>query len=90
VKVLPELVRAAAEPVSAIDKLTVISTDGASQITRSVATNVEQGLQIGSDLTGVDFRSLFGQLARRSGVAAGVGADGDGDGANPTGSVQQK
>jgi len=73
VKVLPELVRAASEPIGAIDKLTVISTDGASQLTKSVASNVEQGLQIGSDLTGVDFRALFSQLARRT----GVGGDGE-------------
>lgn len=65
VNVLPEVVRAASEPISAVDKLTVISTDGASQLSRAVATNLEQGLQIGSDITGVDLRSLFGKLAER-------------------------
>lgn len=56
---LPDLVRAASEPISAVDKITVISTDGASDLTKNVATNVEQGLQIGSDLTGVDLRNLL-------------------------------
>ena len=77
VKVLPELVRAAAEPVGAIDKLTVISTNGASELTKTVATNVEQGLQIGSDLTGLDLRSLFTRLADRA-TAQEPGAGGDG------------
>ncbi|QGG96856.1 flotillin family protein [Actinomarinicola tropica] len=62
---LPEVVGRAAEPLSAIDKMTVISTDGASQITRNVSTNVAQGLQLASDLTGVDLTALFTQLATR-------------------------
>jgi flotillin len=69
VNVMPELVRAAAEPVSNVEKLTVISTDGASEVVRNVASNLEQGLQIGSDLTGVDLRSIL----RR--VGGDVGAD---------------
>ena len=63
--VLPELVRAASEPVSAIDKITVISTDGASQLTKTVASNVEQGLEIAATVTGVDLRALMANLANR-------------------------
>ena len=81
VGVMPEVVRAAAEPVSSIDKLTVISTDGASQLARTVATNLEQGLQIGTDLTGLDLREMFARLGTRTSAAAGVLADGDGNGA---------
>ncbi|MDQ1654513.1 MAG: flotillin, partial [Cryptosporangiaceae bacterium] len=62
IKVLPEVVRAAAEPLSAVDKLTVISTDGASQLTKTVSTGVAQGLQLGSDLTGVDIQALLGRI----------------------------
>lgn len=62
VDVMPDLVRAAAEPLSAVDKMTVISTDGASQLARTVASNLEQGLQIGSDLTGIDLHGLFARL----------------------------
>ncbi|GGI09702.1 flotillin family protein [Egicoccus halophilus] len=61
-QILPDLVSAASEPISAVDKITVISTDGASDLTRSVASNVEQGIQIGSDLTGLDLKALLGRL----------------------------
>lgn len=68
VEMLPNLVRAAAEPISNIDKMTVISTDGASDITRTVANNLEQGLAVGTDLTGIDLRQLLAGLgAQRSG-----------------------
>jgi flotillin len=63
--VLPELVAAASEPLSAVERMTVISTDGASQLSRTVASNVEQGIQIGSDLTGVDLRGLLAKLGGR-------------------------
>jgi flotillin len=73
VRVLPEVVKAASAPMSAIDKMTVISTDGATAITKTVAANVAQGLQLGSDLTGVDLAALLARL----GSAA---ANGDGEG----------
>ena len=73
VGVMPDLVKAASEPLSAVDRMTVISADGASSLARNVASNVEQGLQIGSDLTGVDLRALLAGLAQGSGR-------GDGDG----------
>jgi flotillin len=59
---LPDLVSAASEPISAVDTLTVISTDGASDLTKNVASNVEQGLQIGKDLTGLDLKALLARL----------------------------
>jgi flotillin len=76
-RVLPQVVEAAAAPVGAIDKLTVISTDGASSLTKSVASNVAQGLQLGTDLTGIDLAQL---LARLSGAAGGA-SGGNGGGA---------
>jgi flotillin len=66
VKVLPEVVSAASAPMSGIDKMTVISTDGASSLTRSVASNVAQGLQLGTDLTGVDLAGLLSRLGDRT------------------------
>jgi flotillin len=59
---LPDLVSAASEPISAVDSMTVISTDGASELTKNVASNVAQGLQIGSDLTGIDLQGLLARL----------------------------
>jgi flotillin len=67
VRVLPQVVEAASRPMGEIDKMTVISTDGASSLTRSVAANVAQGLQLGTDLTGIDLAKL---LARLGGAAA--------------------
>src|SRR5690348_7625731 len=62
VRVLPQVVQAASAPLSAVDKMTVISTDGAASLTRSVASNVASGLQLGSDLTGVDLAGLLARL----------------------------
>jgi flotillin len=75
IKALPEVVRAGAEPISAVKQMTVISTDGASAVTRNVVSNVAQGMEMASTLTGVDFQSLFNRLASKAGPA-----DGDGDG----------
>jgi flotillin len=44
----------------------VISTDGASQLTKTVATNVEQSMQMISDLTGVDIATMVGALASKA------------------------
>ncbi len=66
---LPEIVRAAAEPMSNIDKLTIVSTDGAGALSRTVSANVAQGMQITSDLTGVDLGQLLKALANRVGGA---------------------
>ncbi|GID28822.1 flotillin family protein [Paractinoplanes brasiliensis] len=63
-QVLPQVVEAASRPIGAIDKMTVISTEGASALTRSVAGNVAQGLQLGTDLIGVDLVELLSRRAR--------------------------
>ncbi|MEV6649209.1 SPFH domain-containing protein [Streptomyces sp. NPDC051219] len=71
VEVLPQIVAKAAEPLSAIDKLTVISTDGASQLSRTVADNVAQGVELLSSTTGVDVATLLRGITQRG---AGAGA----------------
>ena len=76
-RILPEVVKQASAPVGAIDKLTVISTDGASSLTKSVASNVAQGLQLGTDLTGIDLTQL---LARLSGLKSDGSVEGGGNG----------
>ncbi|CAM5264334.1 flotillin family protein [Streptomyces narbonensis] len=65
VEVLPQVVAKASEPLSAVDKLTVISTDGASQLTRTVTDNVAQGMELLSSTTGVDLASLLQGIAQK-------------------------
>jgi flotillin len=65
VSALPEVVGRSAAPLGNIDQLTVISTDGASELPRQVANNVAQGMQLLSDVTGVDVSSLLTGLADR-------------------------
>ncbi len=68
VEVLPSVVAKASEPLSAIDKMTVISTDGASQLARTVTDNVSQGMELLSSTTGVDLGSLLNNLTSRTGT----------------------
>ena len=63
---LPEIVRAGSEPLASIDKMTVISTDGASSVTKSVTNNVAQLIEMASSMTGVDVSELL------SGVLSGA------------------
>lgn len=67
VEVLPQVVAKASEPLSAIDKMTVISTDGASQLSRTVTDNVAQGLELLNSTTGVDLGALLKNLQTRTG-----------------------
>ncbi|MCF3106390.1 flotillin family protein [Streptomyces roseoverticillatus] len=74
VEVLPQVVSKAAEPLGAIDKLTVISTDGAGKLSRTVADNVAQGMELIGSTTGVDLTRLLkgltsDQPARDAGAA---------------------
>ncbi|MFM9692735.1 flotillin family protein [Streptomyces europaeiscabiei] len=71
VEVLPQVVAKAAEPLAAVDKLTVISTDGAGQLPRTVANNVAQGMELLSSTTGVDLAQLLQGLTQgRTGKAS--------------------
>lgn len=81
VEVLPHVVAKASEPLSAIDKMTVISTDGASQLSRTVADNVAQGVELLGSTTGVDLAELLKNLTQRTGgaqPAAGASAEANG------------
>lgn len=74
VKVLPEVVNAAAAPLAAVDKMTVISSDGgAGSLGKAVASNVAQGLQLSSDLTGVDLAALLQRLTGQTPDTAPAG-----------------
>ena len=88
------MVAAAAAPLSSVDKMTVISADGANSLGRSVASNVAQGLQLSGDLTGLDVAGLLRRLGGAGGTGEGTGgvtripvvsSDGNGDSRPPQG-----
>ena len=60
---LPEIVRAAAEPIGNIDTLTVVSTDGASAITKTVGQVLGEGTEVVKSLTGLDVGAILAGLA---------------------------
>ncbi|OWY62458.1 hypothetical protein B7486_58325 [cyanobacterium TDX16] len=75
-RVLPDVVREASAPLANVDNMTVISTEGATDLTKTVAGNVAQGMQLASDLVGIDVAALFANLAQKRGTgdAAGNGS----------------
>ncbi|GAA4035017.1 flotillin family protein [Arthrobacter methylotrophus] len=67
---LPEIVRAAAEPMSNIDNYTVISTDGASDATKQVGNVITELPALIKSATGIDIMSVVAGMAGGK-VAAG-------------------
>ena len=64
---LPEIVRAAAEPMGNIDNLTVLSTDGASDMVKNVTRTVTEASTTVKGLTGIDIPDMLNKaLATRS------------------------
>lgn len=68
---LPDIVRAAAEPLAAIKNMTVISSDGggAEQVGQNVASQLATSTQIVRDLTGIDIAEIV--TGRATGAAVG-------------------
>ncbi len=66
---LPEIVRAAAEPVGNIQGMTVISTDGATAVSKNVTNVLAEGQQVIKQLTGVDLADLLAKAAHRTETA---------------------
>jgi flotillin len=88
---LPDIVRAAAEPMGNIDNLTVLSNDGASDMVKNVTRTVTEAGATVKGLTGIDIPDLLNQAMGTStgGGAAGGGArgrtGGPGDAGGPGG-----
>ncbi|WBU39056.1 flotillin family protein [Homoserinibacter sp. YIM 151385] len=68
---LPDITRAVAEPLSNIGNLTVVSTDGASAVTKTVGQVASEVPQVVKSLTGLDLSALLGAAA---GTALGGGS----------------
>jgi flotillin len=81
---LPDIVRAAAEPMQHIDSLTVMSADGASEMVKNTSRVVAESATAIKGLTGLDVPNLIGG-AMRSGALAGI-RSGNGD---PGGNAKQ-
>ena len=68
---LPEIVRAAAEPMSGIGSLTVLSSDGASDVVRTTTRTVAEAGAAVKGLTGLDVPGLISEaIGRRTDGAA--------------------
>jgi flotillin len=68
---LPEIVRAAAEPLANIDNLTVLSNDGASDVVRNVTRTVTEAGTTVKGLTGIDIPAMLSQAMGGAGVGGG-------------------
>jgi flotillin len=64
---LPDIVRAAAEPMGNIDHLTVLSNDGASDMVKNVTRTVTEASATVKGLTGIDIPSMLGQALGSTG-----------------------
>ncbi|MBC7279495.1 flotillin family protein [Nocardioides sp.] len=67
IEVLPRVAKEVAAPISAIDNLTVLSTDGAGAIPKQVNDNVVQTLAMLKTTTGIDLGSMLRKAASGNG-----------------------
>jgi flotillin len=90
---LPEIVRAAAEPMGRIDSLTVLSNDGASELVRNTTRTVAEASATVKGLTGIDVPGLiaasmgarFGENAPPPKAPSGSGSGSGGSGSGGSG-----
>ncbi|MBJ2119528.1 flotillin family protein [Arthrobacter sp. MSA 4-2] len=75
-EVLPAMAREVAAPLAAIKTMTVVSNDGAGQLSRDVSTGVQQTTQLIKDTTGLDVITLLGDILK--GAGSGQRASGNG------------
>jgi flotillin len=85
---LPEIVRAAAEPMAQIDQLTVLSNDGASELVKNTTRTVTEASATVKGLTGIDVPGLIGRsMSARFGDGAPPPDAGGGPGGSGGGST---
>ena len=63
VDVLPQVAEKVAAPMAGIDKLTVVSTDGAGAVPKQVTNNVVETMEMIKNTTGVDLTKLMEKYA---------------------------
>ena len=102
---LPEIVRAAAEPMANIDNLTILSNDGASEMVKNTTRTVAEASATVKGLTGIDVPALLGaalggatsggetsggESGPRGGGTGGGGTGGGGGGGGGGGAVRPR
>jgi flotillin len=73
---LPDIVRAAAEPMGNIDHLTVLSNDGASDMVRNVTRTVTEAGATVKGLTGIDIPAMLGEAMGGAGAGGQAASSG--------------
>ncbi|TDE99079.1 flotillin family protein [Occultella glacieicola] len=63
VEVLPQIAHEVAAPMAAIDKLTVVSTDGAGALPKQVTDNMVQTMELLKNTTGIDIEAILESFA---------------------------
>lgn len=74
ISVLPQVAREVAQPMASIDKLTVVSTDGAAALPKQVNENIVQITELLKNTTGVDLAQLLQRYVGSDGSAPVVEA----------------
>jgi flotillin len=88
---LPEIVRAAAEPMGRIDQLTVLSNDGASELVKNTTRTVTEASATVKGLTGIDVPALIGSsMGARFGGNGAPGPTGSAPSGGPKGGGGQR
>ena len=88
---LPDIVRAAAEPMANIDQLTVLSNDGASELVKNVTRTVTEAGTTVKGLTGIDIPAMLNTAMGGAGsgddpsTGSGGGIGGRGGSSGPRG-----
>lgn len=71
VEILPQIAAQVAAPMAGIDKLTVVSTDGAGQLPKQVTANIVETMELLKNTTGVDLESILqGYLEKSTGAGS--------------------
>lgn len=66
VEILPQVAKEVAAPLASIDKLTVVSTDGAAALPKQVNDNVVQTLEMLKNTTGFDLGEMLNRYTNKS------------------------
>ncbi len=65
-EILPQVAAQVAAPMAGIDKLTVVSTDGAGQLPKQVTTNIVETIELLKNTTGMDLQAILQGYVEKS------------------------